>query len=349
MKILYHINSLETVYAARFIYEGYKTAFKEMGHEFFTYTASDDLEKTLEEVNPDMMITSLNWYNLKYLDLDLIKKYRNRGMVLFMQLTSWQVISTQLGGLGLKNDPVLVKLIKDGSAGDVFFHWIEKDGYNMEGFTEETGCTFHTILLAADTSRFYPDYDSNYISDISYVGSYIPEKRKIMRERLFPLMKKYNTKVYGSDWNVVDRVIGFVQKVGQYFNLPVLKGLRRLSLSLEAERKVYSSSTISLNIHEEHQRRNGMDFNERTFKIIASGGFEICDNVAALRRYFNEEELVIAENTKDWFEKIDYFVRNPEKRIKIIEAGRKKVLAEHTYKNRVAQFIDIYKKHKGLV
>ena len=137
-------------------------------------------------------------------------------------------------------------------------------------------------------------------------------------------------------------MLGYLQKVGQYFNIESLKHIRKIPLSIDGERKVYSSSIISLNIHEDHQRKFGSDFNERTLKIIACGGFEICDNVRIIRKYFNEHELVIAEDTKDWFEKIDYYIKNPEKRLPIIEAGRSKVLTKHTYHNRVEQIINLY-------
>ena len=63
MKILYQIPSLETVYAARFIYEGYKDAFLDLGHEFRPYTSRDNLELILKEYNPDVFISSLNRYN----------------------------------------------------------------------------------------------------------------------------------------------------------------------------------------------------------------------------------------------------------------------------------------------
>ena len=87
LKVLYQINSLETVYAARFIYEGYKDAYLEKGHEFRPFTSKDNLEQVLAEYNPDIFISSLNSYNLKFLDLDLLKKYLQ-----FDQLCSYKYV-----------------------------------------------------------------------------------------------------------------------------------------------------------------------------------------------------------------------------------------------------------------
>lgn len=345
MKVLYNIPSLETIYAARFIYEGYKDAFLDLGHEFRPYTSKDfaNLEKILEEFQPDIFISSLHRYSLKFLDLELLKKHRDKGMVFFNQIIPWKAQNSQMAGGDLENDKYLVDLIKKGLAGDVFFHWIEQDDPSMAGFEKVTGYPFHTIILAANKKNFFPEYDEKFKADISYIGSYLGTKREYIKKHLIPLMKKYDVKTYGGDWDTKSRFLGYVQKAGQFLNIEPLKKVRKLSLGLEDARKVYASTLISPNIHEDHQRKFGSDFNERTFNIIASGGFEISDNVRALRKYFNEDELVIAENTDDWFEKVDYYIKNPEKREPIIEAGMKKVSDLHTYHNRVAQIEQIYK------
>ena len=348
LRILYQIPSLESVYATRFIYEGYRYAFKDLGHKFRPYTSRDNLKKVLDEFRPDIFMSWLNRYNLKFLDLDLLKKYRKKGLVLFNLIKPWKKQDPRFDGSNLQADAFLVNLINKGLAGDIFWRWIARDDPAMEGFTEATGYPFHNILLAADTSSYYYNYDPRYKADISFVGSLLSCKREFIKKHLFPLMKKYNVKIYGSDWTLDSRLLGYAQKVGQYFNIEPLKHVRKMPLPLGDERKVYSSSTISLNIHEDFARKFGSDFNERTLKIPASGGFEICDNVRAARDYFDENELVVAKDTDDWFEKIDYYIKHPEKRIPIIEAGRRKVLAEHTYHNRVNQIVQIYKDFKGL-
>lgn len=347
MKILYQIPSIESVYAARFIFEGYNDAFIDLGHEFKPLTSNDNLGEVLEEYRPDIFISSLNSYNLRFLDLELLLKYRNNGLIFFNQIRPWKKQNNQISGSDLGSEKELIDLIKRGLAGDIFFHWLEQDDPSMEGFSKTTGYPFHTILLAANKKKYYYEYDEKYLADISYVGSLLTDKKVFMAKHFFPVMKKYNTKVYGSDWTTRDKLLGYVQKIGQYFNIDTLKKVRDIKLSMDDERKVYSSSTISLNIHEDHQRKFGGDFNERTLKIIASGGFEICDNVKVLRKYFTSDELVIGENTQDWFEKIDYYLKNPDKRISIIANGKKKVLALHTYQNRVEQIIQICNHYKS--
>jgi spore maturation protein CgeB len=347
LKILYQIPSLETVYAGRFIYEGYKDAFTDLGHQFRPLTSKDDAAAVLEEYRPDILISSLNFYNLKFLDLKLVRRYRDEGLVLFNQIRPWNRQVDQPGASALSENQELIGLISSGLAGDVFFHYMEQDDPAMHGFEQGTGYPFHTILLAANRKRFFPEFDRAFEADVSFVGSYLPDKRDFLRRHVLPLRKKYRLRLYGSDWTLADRLLGLFQKAGQYFDVDALKSLRRLKLPLDDERKVYASSLVSLNCHEDHQRRFGGDFNERTLKIMASGGFEITDKVKVLRKYFSEHELVIAEDTGDWFDKIEHFVRNPESRLPYIQAGRARVLEEHTYHNRVDQILGIFHAHTG--
>ena len=79
----------------------------------------------------------------------------------------------------------------------------------------------------------------------------------------------------------------------------------------------------------------GGDCNERTFKIPFCGGLEICDDVACVRDYFVDgEEIVIATSRDDWFDKIDYYLERPDEAKVIGNAGRRRVLASHTYEHR---------------
>jgi len=191
------------------------------------------------------------------------------------------------------------------------------------------------------------EFSEKYKSDVSYIGTYLPAKRIFFSKQVFPLRKYYDLKLYGQDWSIKDRFLGFIQKIGQYFNIPYIRSIQKSKLNLDDERKIYSSAKICINIHEDYQKKYGGDCNERTFKIPLCGGFEITDDVSCIRKYFKEgKEIIIAKDEKDWFEKIDYYIKNPEKRLPIIEAGRKMVLAEHTYHNRVKQIIKIYESFK---
>ncbi len=345
LKILYQIPSIETIYAGRTIYNGYKNAFIDLGHDFRPLTSDEDSRKIFDSYLPDIFITSLNNYYFKFLDRDNLCRHRKRGTKVFMWIPFWKTTISRLRineQWGIEENKHYVDLIKSNVYADVYFNQVEQDDPRMAGFEETIGQKYFTIPLACDKTICFPEYSKKFKADISFIGTYLPQKREVMKERLFPLKSKYDLKLYGQDWILKDFLLSWGQKFGQYYNINLLKKIQKPKLMLEDERRIYSSSTICVNIHEDYQRQLGGDCNERTFKIPACGGFEIVDDIAYVRKYFKEgEEIVIVKNKDDWFQKIDYYIKNPEKRLPIIEAGRKKVLKEHTYHKRAEQIINI--------
>lgn len=346
MKFLYHIPSLYTISAGRPYYYGYKHACEDMGHEFRPLTADDSQEKLFDEYQPDIFLTGLNVYALRYLDLGLVKKHKKRGMKVFVNIPFW---TSPMSKLRINENPSLsenqefVNLIRSGEYGDVYYNVCEPGDSRMEGFKQATGYPQHTLLLAADKTIPNQSFNKKFQADISFIGSYLPGRRKFMQEQIFPLGKKYKLKLYMNDLTVWDRSLGFLMKVGQYFNIPYLRSLKKNNVTLEEEKQIFISTLVCINFHEDYQREFGCDCNDRTFKIPLAGGFEVTDDVKCIRKYFKDgEEIVIAKDKRDWFEKIGYYIKNPEKRIPIIEAGKKRVLADHTYHNRVKQITDLY-------
>lgn len=351
MKILYHIPSLDSIYAHRTIYNGFKNAFLDLGHEFRPYTADDDLADLLESYRPDLFITASHHYYRKYLDFDLLRRFRAEGLFVLVKIDFWNspMSAMRINEAGsLKDDRKALQLIASGAMGDAFFHVIEQGDQTMHGFTETTGHKYHTIPLAADKMLLRPDYERKFAADISYVGSNLPDKRQFFRECVFPLGKTHDLRIYGQDWTHFDRALGWVQRAGQYFNFKPLAKIRKPKLALEDEGRIYASSIISINVHERFQREHGGDCNERTFKIPLCGGFEVVDNVACIKKYFEAgKEMIVAENAKEWSDMVEHYVTNPDERLPIIEAGRQRVLRDHTYHNRAEQMIDIMKRSKS--
>jgi len=348
MNFLFYTPHINTIYAGRTILNGYRNAIKSMGHSFDLITASTQNQQDfLDDYKPDMIFMSLNRYCLKYIDLNALDNVKHKGAKIFVNIPLWKSPMNKVRineAFSLCEDKRMLDLIIKDKIGDFYYNICEQGDARMEGFEKVTGNKYYTIPLAADDTVIYPEFDNKFEADISFIGTYLPEKKAFFNERVFPLNKDYNLKLYGQDWTFTDRMLGWVQRGGQYFNLPYLKSFIKPKLGLDDERKIYNSSTISINVHEEYQRRFGGDCNERTFKIPLAGGFEITDDVACIRKYFKEaEEIVIAHNKDDWFDKVNYYMKNPDKRNAIIEAGKVRVKAEHTYKHRVQKFIELYK------
>ena len=346
MRVAYHLPYPDTIYGLRTIYHGFKNAFEDLGHAFVPITPDHDLTSRLEAEQVNLFVTASHFVYRKYIDYRELARLRKRGLFVLTKIDFWK---SPLGSMrfneakSLKDDPQLVHLIASGLLGDAYYHVVEQDDPRMDGFTRTTGHRYHTIPLAADkTLMDRATAEARFEADISFIGSYLPEKRRYFQQTVFPLARKHRLRIYGQDWTRLDRTLGLVQRVGQYFNLPLIRSLQRPILGLEDEAKIYASSLISVNVHELHQRKFGGDCNERTFKIPLFGGFEITDDVACIRRYFKaDEEIIVAHDEADWLGRIEHYLRHPEQRLPIIKAGRDRVLKEHTYHHRASQMVAI--------
>jgi spore maturation protein CgeB len=345
MKILYHIPSLDSIYAQRSIYHGFKNAFIDLGHHFVPFTSNDSLESLLRDYRPDIFITATHSYYRKYINYDLLSDYRRDGLFVLAKIDFWNSPLSPLRineARSLRTDKPLLRLIDEDKIADAYFHVLEQDDERMDGFTKITGHKYHTIPLAADSTLQKPDFKVQFCADVSYVGTALPEKKKFFLNNVYPLKTDYLLRIYGQDWTYWDRALGWIQRGGQYLDIKSLAKIRKPKLNLSEEAEIYTSSVISINVHEEYQRKYGGDCNERTFKIPLCSGFEVVDNVSCIGRYFVDgKEMIIAKSAVEWTELVRYYLRFPEERLPIIEAGRRKVLNEHTYHNRVKQIIKI--------
>jgi len=344
--IAYHMPYPTTVYATRYVYLGFKNAFEDMGHTFQSFTPGQDLKTFLEEHRPDVFITASHFFYRKALDFELLKEYRQKhGMVLLTKIDFWDspLNKNRVNEApSMKDDTKAKKLIKQGLLGDYYFSVTAQADARMRGFKKFAGQGYLTIPLAADSITLRPSREARFAADISFIGTNLPQKREFFREWLFPLQETYDLKLYGQDWTQRDRLLGLVTKAGQYFNVPVIKSLQKPALQLGDEAKIYASSKLLVNIHEDYQRQFGGDCNERTFKIPFCGGLEISDDVAVIRDYFVEDkEIVIAHNKDDWFDKIRYYYDHPTAAKRIATAGQKRVARDHTYHNRARQILGI--------
>ena len=347
MNIGYHHPALDTVNAYRVIYLGYKNAFEGMWHEFHTYTAGMDLDKFLSESQIDIFFTMSHFFYRKQLDYAILRKYRDQWLKVFTKIDFWNSPMQDTGrsneARSMSNDRDVLALMDHDLLGDYYYHVVEQWDERMSWFEQHTWKHYHTIPLCADKILLHGSYDSSYDADISFIGTYLQDKRQHISERIRPLQSHYNVKLYGKDWTWLDRRFGDIQRIWQYFNIPYLRSIRK---AVTAENHIYGSTKICINIHEEYQKKYGWDCNDRTFRTLACGAFQITDDVACIHKYLEDgKEIVIAKDKQDWFEKINYYMHHPQQRAMIAQAGRERVLQDHTYHNRVQQILDIYHKN----
>lgn len=296
-----------------------------------TVTNEEDILERAREKAPDLLITYASLWDFEKIANNELG-IRNYGRVAMFIDSDF-----------LKNK-VAIELAREGRLADVFFG--ERSAAMMLDFQQLTGYPYHVVANAADRCWHFPTAPvEKYRCDIAYVGAYLPKKKEQFQKLLLPLAKKYRVLIYGPYWtwrdcallagNRICRKLKLIQ-LGSWLNK------QRITLPPEDENKLYSSAKICLNFHERGASGSDYDLlNGRTFKIPASGGFEICDNVRSLRQYFAVDEVVMAEHDDDWFRKVDYYMTRETEREAIRKKGTMRALRDHTYHNRVSQLLGI--------
>ncbi len=114
------------------------------------------------------------------------------------------------------------------------------------------------------------------------------------------------------------------------------QGLTLLPAAVVA--RTYRRAKIVLNVHHA-QMRDGV--NMRAFEIPAAGAFQLCDAKTRLGELFEiGSEVAVFEGADELQERLHKYVAADEARSQIANAGRDRVLRDHTYAVRMAQLVD---------
>ena len=177
-----------------------------------------------------------------------------------------------------------------------------------------------TIFLpvAVDPSYFaFADPDRRYAHRIVFVGAYFPE-----REAVLSAIRDLNPVVYGSSaWATSS------------FRSSYLGALTPKQFSA-----VYVLSDISININTDPPVPG---VNLKTFEIPLCGGFQLSDYRPGLENLFEiGKEIVVFKNTKELRAMVEYYLSHSDERHAIAEAGRARVLKDHTMVLRMKTICD---------
>lgn len=176
------------------------------------------------------------------------------------------------------------------------------------------------FLFGADVSCHYPvkisvDQKEKLGADIVFLGSYSKgEKRVEYLERLCG--EGYDVKIYGNSWD--------------WYKLPWNSCLRRKnkiipgSTPCEEMSKIINSSKIILAfMRDVMEAKIGM----RTFEIPLCKGFMLHQRTKEAEEFLiPDKEAVFFSDYDEMKEKIDFYLKHPELREKIAEAGYEKIL-----------------------
>jgi spore maturation protein CgeB len=334
--VLYHIPYPAGVGADRWICEGWREGFRALGHEFSLLTAGQELSARARATNADLFVTAINLLDIER-ERTALRALRSQGVSVLLWV-HWP--------LEARIDPRRSEILRREDVADIYFG--EREPEQMERFERETGKPYHVIPNAANPALHFPvDPVPRYRYDIVYLGANLRKKRWFVQNVLRPLTKAYRVGVFGPGWDVRDHVQRLGSKVCRMAGAFAVAGWidrARIAVPADAERALYSSAKVSLNFHEREDDGSQPHYivNQRTFKIPACGGFQVCDAVPAIRRYFAEDELITAGLDRDeWMTKIEYFLRHDGERTAIQAKGALRAQGEHMSTNRVRQVLGL--------
>src|SRR5215217_7951027 len=305
---IYDVNNKYT-YANRTVASGFRNAFQARGDQF-TIFDTKKLSQWLppwEKINlvtykPDIIFASVS--AISYLPVDLLK---NSALVLWGEFFSPCYYEEQIDNL---SEPTKAVLRKYSSRNNILV-WSQHDDLINEkffgGYERELGVGFIQLLHCADKNQYIepilqPDTDFLWIGNTSH-------RLEAYNSFILPLKEVSQNYIEHTEKNMITPEDIYIQ------------GL-------------YQKCIISPNIHTEAQIKHNILVNERVFSSSIMGGFQICDNVLA-KKYFNEDELVIATSKDEFIDLLDYYRKNLTERFKMVKKMQANILANHTYFNRI--------------
>lgn len=214
---------------------------------------------------------------------------------------------------------------------DRFF--LAEPSYAADLARHGVGAEFMTHAADPDTwgpapgeSQESPEWDVVFVGDARHNMGHLPSTR--LRVDLVEAAARSGLRVaiWGRGWEKLDADSPARQRH---------EGLTLLPAAAVA--RAYRRAKIALNAHHA-QMREGV--NMRTFEIPAAGAFQLCDAKARLGELLEiGREVAVYEGVDDLVDVLHRYAGDDAARARIAEAGRQRVLRDHTYTARMAQLV----------
>jgi len=162
-----------------------------------------------------------------------------------------------------------------------------------------------------------------YAKDVSFVGSYYPNRWEILKE-----LAEFNMGIWGPHWDEIG-----TDSLRNY-------NLNNVKLPHTEWLKIYSCAKIVLVIHYQDGKIPCYQASPKVFEALACGCFVIVDKQKDVLKLFKDNKhLVVFENLEDLKRKIKFYLDNPIKRKEIAEQGQKEAIKYHNYSRRLEVLI----------
>lgn len=327
MKILI---SNENKNAHYYIRTGFAKALSACGHEVLLWDLNAKSVFDAFDEHPDMNILVTQTYNVNNAMYKCIKE--RPWIKVTMKGSDWGIAQESMD---LNRYPVLVANPREidtilklhdetGKPDFIDIHYHQSSVEQTHSKWIDKGIKCVGLMSGADISDYHGGKVKEELKcDIGYIGGYWPYKSHTLNSYLIPLCQpqyNYKIKIFGN----------------QSWGVPQYCGM----LPTAEAKNLFTSATICPNISEPHSQVYGHDIVERPFKLLSAGAFMITDYVKSMQDNVFGNDVVYATSPEDFKEKIDFYLRNPEKRLDYISRGYDNVMNNHTYFHRAIQFFN---------
>ena len=165
-----------------------------------------------------------------------------------------------------------------------------------------------------------------YGADVSFVGAGYANRRALLPGWL---SKDWSFKLWGNEWEGADGLTSVLQRGGA-------------RIDTETCIKVFNATSVNLNLHS--CAGDGLDpeadfVNPRTFELAACGAFQLVDERSLLSDLFAADEMVRFTAMAEVPSLIRTWLADEPGRHAIAAAARRRVLAQHTYEQRMRDLL----------
>ncbi len=162
---------------------------------------------------------------------------------------------------------------------------------------------------------------------VAFVGAGYRNRRIAFRSLL-----DLGLKIWGTEWGGAGQVEAALQRNGA-------------RISTEDCVRIFAATRVNLNLHSstyvDGVEPRGDFVNPRTFEIAAAGAFQLVDERALLPPLLEPGvDVATFTDTAELRDRVRHFLAHPDERAAFADAGRRRVLAEHTYRHRMERLLE---------
>lgn len=187
------------------------------------------------------------------------------------------------------------------------------------------------LPCAADPAIYHPETlgwtDRERLSStICLIGTFYPARGRVVER----LLDHPGLAIWGQGWEVF---------LGRHRGRGGPNAIwRGIGMAATDVNRAYQVAMIVLNIHHPQTKRGGL--NMRAFEVPASGAFQLMDYVSEMEPMLSPgRDVACFQAPAEAADLVREFLGSTEVRRRIAEAGRVRVLAEHTYRHRMEKVL----------